>query len=797
MAEQEYGIAVYSDTSAAVRDTDRLIKALEELSGQSQKTEKKMERLESGARAVGNALKVAITAEVLRRAVTLIDEYTTLEVRMRQIVSSSSDANKVMRQLEASANLVGVSVAETMDTFQRFTFAREAIGATDEQLAAFNLTVQQLGALSGASTQAMSAGLLQLGQALTQPVVRMEEFNSLTENLPALVNEIALGLGVGNDELIAMARSGKLVSSEVFAALLERGTDVNAMFAELPDTSARAFQETKNIAQRELAEAFETEALAAFIRRFNKFLAVLPEGIRAAGALVSQGVGDMIIDVEEFFTVDIPKFLEFGFQEAVHKAELVWVQFLQTLEEGASNIPLLGNAISFDPEAREAEVKEIIEAYNKALVTIQDSYAPMERTFDRLREAGVANTKKYLDEFFAAMEESDSELNNLLNVDRTINPPKISGKKLEEAREAFFEAFGRPSQQIEIEYQQAVREIDKALTDFVITEEEHGAVLQELLNKRNAALADAEVEAWQQRLELAARGNLALEELQKRSFLGEFGTPLEQVETEFKDREELLRAYAETIGLTQEELNERLRILDEERAEEVRIAEDAVWQERFARARQGLDEYETIIKNIQDLENESAEVRKAAATETMDTVIGILRDGGEEANRVARALAIAQVVRDGVVAVQKAWASATFPYNLPAVALVSAQTLANVAKVKGARAFGGSVQQGQPYYTGEAGGEIFQGRSGSQIFIPPENGSITPVQAPKLNVQVNIHGSGAQNARVEQSQGPEGIAIIDVILEQTESRIANRLALGDGPLPRALENSYALTRKGL
>lgn len=57
------------------------------------------------------------------------------------------------------------------------------------------------------------------------------------------------------------------------------------------------------------------------------------------------------------------------------------------------------------------------------------------------------------------------------------------------------------------------------------------------------------------------------------------------------------------------------------------------------------------------------------------------QSGNKKIAAIGKAAAITQAVIDGVSAIQKAWASAPYPYNLPAVAITTAAQAANVATI--------------------------------------------------------------------------------------------------------------------
>ena len=797
MAETSFGIGIYADTRDARQDIDALNQRLRGIEQNTGRTQRSLGRLERGARIAARALAGVVTAEVLRRSVVLADQYTTLAIRVGQIVDASTDAERALNQLVRTAGVVGITTASAIDTFQRFTFAREALGATDDQLLAFNATVAQLGALSGASTQALSAGLLQLGQALTQPIVRMEEFNSLTENLPALVNELAIGLGVSSDELIRLARSEQLLSRDVFEALLARGADVNELFEELPDTSERALQDLKNVVQRELGEAFDTEPVAEFIRSITRGIDVIPEAFNLIGASILEFRQDFNNTLNEFFLVDVPSYIQEGFAGGIRDASILWIEFVEGLREAlAEGVPLLADAIDFNPNDQVRKIQEVEEQYRRTAAAIEAEFDPIRAQFAALGDEAAANTQRALVDFLAAIAgAAGTGLSDIIDVDTEIDPPRISGRALQQARDEFFDVFGTPAQQIQIEWDEANVAVQEAVDKFIITNEEATAVLERLSQERARALVDADIAAWEDRVDAAIQGQQTLNEIQQGEVLAEFGTPIEQLQQQFAERQTLLQAFLDTGVITYEEFAERLRQLDEERVIAAADVEDRLWNERFDRARRGLTEYERTVQNLADIDDENANIREEAMREVWDTMIDITRSGSDEIARIGKALAIAQIVRDGVVAVQKAWASAPFPANLPAVALVSAQTLANVARVRGGRAFGGTVLEDAAYNVGELGGELFRGRSGSQIFIPPERGTVTPLEAGNVNIQVNLINA-PENTRVDQRRDDSGLQVIDIIIEQTENRLAGRLALGDGPVPKAIENTYGLTRRG-
>mgnify|MGYP000029406691 CR=1 FL=1 len=202
------------------------------------------------AAAAGTYLTVSTAIKALRMA----DEFGKLEQRIKTATKETGDFNRVNRDLYQTAQDTGTAVGDTVSTFQRLALARKELQATNADILTVTKTVQQLGALSGASATAMQAGLLQFGQAMSSSIVRAEEFNSLVENMPAVVDRIALGMGKTTGQLRQAVIEGKVLSRDVFQALLEQAEGVNQEFSEIAPTLSRSLQQLENSTGRFLNE---------------------------------------------------------------------------------------------------------------------------------------------------------------------------------------------------------------------------------------------------------------------------------------------------------------------------------------------------------------------------------------------------------------------------------------------------------------------------------------------------------------------------------------------------------------
>lgn len=174
--------------------------------------------------------------QILRRA----DEFNMLRGRINLSTESVREADQAWKGLAGTSLRTGAELGGLVDVFQRLSFVRKELGATVDEMLVFTDTVSKLGAMSGASPEAMRAGLTQLGQGLSNSILRAEEFNSIMENIPAVGKAIADELGVSTGQLRNLVVDGSVLSKDVFAGLLNASIRIREQFEQYPESISRA-----------------------------------------------------------------------------------------------------------------------------------------------------------------------------------------------------------------------------------------------------------------------------------------------------------------------------------------------------------------------------------------------------------------------------------------------------------------------------------------------------------------------------------------------------------------------------
>ena len=191
--------------------------------------------LTAGFVAVAASIAVVTTA-MIRNG----DEFRRLEGRLTAITNSARTAEAVLRELMDVSMTTGAPIGSSVNTFLRFEQAATQMGRTRQEAVALVQAVQQLGAIGGATTQELTAGMQQLGQGLASGRFQGDELRSVLENLPVFARELAEAMDTNIQGLREMGEAGELIPLRIFEALPELTLEAGRQFEQLPDTVDRA-----------------------------------------------------------------------------------------------------------------------------------------------------------------------------------------------------------------------------------------------------------------------------------------------------------------------------------------------------------------------------------------------------------------------------------------------------------------------------------------------------------------------------------------------------------------------------
>ncbi|MGC6248282.1 tape measure protein [Bisgaard Taxon 45] len=173
------------------------------------------------------------------------DAYNNYEARIRLVSRSNKEAQGTFRELMQVANDTGQLFKATAELYTR-VYRSMGSNANSAEILQFTKTIQQALVVSGAGAQEAKAALIQLSQGLASGTLRGEEFNSVAEQAPVILEMLQKSLGKTRGELRKMAEDGELTPQLILAATKEAQEQIQAQYDQMPKTISRAVNELSN-----------------------------------------------------------------------------------------------------------------------------------------------------------------------------------------------------------------------------------------------------------------------------------------------------------------------------------------------------------------------------------------------------------------------------------------------------------------------------------------------------------------------------------------------------------------------
>lgn len=251
-------------------------------------------------------------AATARAYITQADSAANLAGRLRLVTKSQVEFTNAMRDTYALAQQSGAQWRGVVDLYASLAQTTEL---THEQIVALGSAVSKSFQISNAGPQDMANGMRQLQQAIAGGVLRAEEFNSIVDTAPRIVQALADHFGIAFRQVREYVNEGKVSSDDLIQALLDAGVKIDAEYGRLPLTVQRATQQVENAFMRliggadsasgassglakeivELARTLESPEVASGLSTFMvgvvKLTGALAEGISQA-ANFAKGVGE-------------------------------------------------------------------------------------------------------------------------------------------------------------------------------------------------------------------------------------------------------------------------------------------------------------------------------------------------------------------------------------------------------------------------------------------------------------------------------------------------------------------------
>lgn len=208
-------------------------RAFDEVNGQLNTMNK---QLATAGKAIIAAFSVSALTGAIRGIANAADSYNLMNARLKLATSSQEEFNTAQAELRKIAIATQTPLESLATLYQRISRPLKEAGRSQADILKVTEAVATSFRVSGASAQEAENGVIQFAQALGSGALRGDEFNSVAEQAPRLMQALADSIGVPVGALKEMAAQGLLTADVVTSALVEQLATLRTEAESLPET---------------------------------------------------------------------------------------------------------------------------------------------------------------------------------------------------------------------------------------------------------------------------------------------------------------------------------------------------------------------------------------------------------------------------------------------------------------------------------------------------------------------------------------------------------------------------------
>lgn len=737
----------------------------------AKRADRQVNTLKTSIKALTRVIHLLLAAEAVRQFMDMAEQAKMLRVKIKLLTGEAEATERVFNRLKEISKETGQSLKDTGDLWQGLAISLKNTSATEGQVLNLVSTLQKLGNLGGVSAEQLSNSMRQFRQAIDAGVLQAEEFNSIRDNTPTIIQEMARQMGLSMGQFRAEMLDGKITAERMLNAIQAATQETNEKFAQLPRTSGMAFNELK------------VEAMGLVEQLDDLF-----------------GISDGVVSAIDLIT---------GGVEGLGKGAKFAATCFNTLKTAGSEFIDM-----FDDVAVKAgEVAEEIIRMVTPIKALMDGYKWMKEIIDkRKNELNSNNEKKFgptvgkvmtfandiknataaYDEFMQKQGEADD--GKITGFDQPVGKPK-KGKKGKKDKKSETDRLGDEGIKVSDQYNKDAAAMRKAL--------ENGKAI-------DAAFAQGKITLLEYRAAQKGIGKELKEELAQipvdelRDKWSQIVSPMDQLKGEVDPIQQVQNEWAVRkqmlidLGVTEAQQKQELLAYEQQ----IRDLKWEQWQAQsdtngligdcvnglkggMSNALVGLlngtqslsDVFANLGSNI--LGNIGNRLSDIAANWIADQIMMETQSKATQASTTAGAVAAQGQIAAAAAPAAAATAASTGGAWAAAgsAALTAIMSLAT-SIFGGGRFNGGSVIGGNMYRVGEHNRpELFQTSNGNQYMIPGENGRVIPGRdiggGGGISMPVNINIQTTNGFSDEDSRR----------LEQTMERVAMKMITRESQRP--------------
>lgn len=263
----------YLRLSSTVSNTERYIRDNTDEQGRFNRA---IDEGTQGAGDLMNMIKGAVAAyasvQTIGKVMDLSDQLTSTTARLNLMNDGLQTTQDLQNMIYLSAERSRGAYQATADAVSKLGLMAGDVFSSSEEIIAFTEQLNKQFTIAGTETAGIEAAMLQLTQAMGSGVLRGEEYNSILEQAPNIIQAIADYMEVPKGQLKDMAAEGEITAEIVKNAMFAAADETNAKFEAMPKTFSQIWTSFQNTALmafqpvlQRLNDVANSEAFQTFI----------------------------------------------------------------------------------------------------------------------------------------------------------------------------------------------------------------------------------------------------------------------------------------------------------------------------------------------------------------------------------------------------------------------------------------------------------------------------------------------------------------------------------------------------
>ncbi len=249
-------------------------------------------------------------------------EFASLQARLGLITGSQGEMVSLNNAIYKSALDSRTEYMEMAKTVATLSQSAKDAFPDPNQAVDFVNKINKLMVIGGTDKASQKNAMIQLAQGLSSGQLQGDEFRSIAENAPEILNVLSKSLGITRGEVKKLASEGKITAAVLHDAMVKSANDIDEEFAKTPKKFADWMTEIVSIIQFNSIPIFNIINSITDSEEFTLFMATLVNGLSAAGPIMKNVVNEIVFVFKQLLSAATAAFTWISEHGEVIKAVL-------------------------------------------------------------------------------------------------------------------------------------------------------------------------------------------------------------------------------------------------------------------------------------------------------------------------------------------------------------------------------------------------------------------------------------------------------------------------------------------